>query len=133
MFIKWRTGNTNQWLDSSAGIKYQQRCRARWLQSIRPPKCPTPDYVIDIIINTFEPFILLLFTYFRDMETFIHLLKGSLGSGILAMPMAFMNAGLVFGLIATATIGFVCTYCVHILVNLLYLINDSMSYGLMKE
>lgn len=67
------------------------------------------------------------------METFIHLLKGSLGSGILAMPMAFMNAGLVFGLIATATIGFVCTYCVHILVNLLYLINDSMSYGLMKE
>jgi len=52
------------------------------------------------------------------METFIHLLKGSLGSGILAMPLAFMNAGLVFGLVATAIIGFVCTYCVHILVRL---------------
>ncbi|XP_025197685.1 proton-coupled amino acid transporter-like protein pathetic isoform X2 [Melanaphis sacchari] len=52
-----------------------------------------------------------------DMETFIHLLKGSLGSGILAMPLAFMNAGLVFGLVATAVIGFVCTYCVHILVK----------------
>lgn len=51
MFIKWRTGNTNQWLDSSAGIKYQQRCRARWLQSIRSPKCPTPYYVIDIIYS----------------------------------------------------------------------------------
>ncbi|XP_025422068.1 proton-coupled amino acid transporter-like protein pathetic isoform X2 [Sipha flava] len=52
-----------------------------------------------------------------DMETFIHLLKGSLGSGILAMPLAFMNAGLIFGLVATAIIGFVCTYCVHILVR----------------
>lgn len=55
--------------------------------------------------------------FFRDMETFIHLLKGSLGSGILAMPLAFMNAGLIFGLVATALIGFVCTYCVHILVR----------------
>ncbi|XP_050443668.1 proton-coupled amino acid transporter-like protein CG1139 isoform X3 [Adelges cooleyi] len=52
-----------------------------------------------------------------DMETFIHLLKGSLGTGILAMPLAFLNAGLVFGLVATATIGFICTYCVHILVK----------------
>lgn len=52
-----------------------------------------------------------------DTETFIHLLKGSLGSGILAMPMAFMNAGLWFGLIATLIVGAVCTYCVHILVK----------------
>lgn len=52
-----------------------------------------------------------------DMDTLIHLLKGSLGSGILAMPMAFKNAGLFFGLIATFLIGVVCTYCVHILVK----------------
>ncbi|VVC24826.1 Hypothetical protein CINCED_3A015423 [Cinara cedri] len=52
-----------------------------------------------------------------DMETFIHLLKGSLGTGILAMPLAFKNAGLLFGLVATAIIGFVCTYCIHILVK----------------
>ncbi|PSN47057.1 Proton-coupled amino acid transporter-like protein pathetic [Blattella germanica] len=50
-----------------------------------------------------------------DMDTLIHLLKGSLGSGILAMPMAFKNAGLSFGVVATFTIGFICTYCVHIL------------------
>ncbi|XP_022900024.1 proton-coupled amino acid transporter-like protein pathetic [Onthophagus taurus] len=52
-----------------------------------------------------------------DLDTLIHLLKGSLGSGILAMPVAFANAGLAFGLFATFTIGFICTYCVHILVR----------------
>ncbi|RZF38923.1 hypothetical protein LSTR_LSTR016422 [Laodelphax striatellus] len=52
-----------------------------------------------------------------DLETLIHLLKGSLGTGILAMPLAFANAGLLFGLIATFLIGFLCTYCIHVLVN----------------
>nr|XP_012146268.1 PREDICTED: proton-coupled amino acid transporter 4 isoform X3 [Megachile rotundata]XP_012146269.1 PREDICTED: proton-coupled amino acid transporter 4 isoform X3 [Megachile rotundata] len=51
------------------------------------------------------------------MDTLIHLLKGSLGTGILAMPMAFKNAGLLFGLFATFFIGAICTYCVHILVK----------------
>lgn len=52
-----------------------------------------------------------------DLDTLIHLLKGSLGSGILAMPLAFKNAGLYFGLVATFLIGIICTYCVHILVK----------------
>lgn len=52
-----------------------------------------------------------------DFETLVHLLKASLGTGILAMPLAFMNAGLLFGLIATFFIGFICTYCVHIWVK----------------
>ncbi|XP_969657.2 proton-coupled amino acid transporter-like protein pathetic isoform X2 [Tribolium castaneum] len=52
-----------------------------------------------------------------DLDTLIHLLKGSLGSGILAMPMAFANAGLFFGLFCTFAIGSICTYCVHILVK----------------
>lgn len=46
-----------------------------------------------------------------------HLLKGSLGSGILAMPLAFANAGLWFGLAAMFIVGLICTYCVHILVK----------------
>lgn len=33
------------------------------------------------------------------------------------MPMAFRNAGLYFGLIATFAIGGICTYCVHVLVK----------------
>ncbi|XP_051159956.1 proton-coupled amino acid transporter-like protein pathetic isoform X1 [Leptopilina boulardi] len=52
-----------------------------------------------------------------DWDTLVHLLKGSLGSGILAMPLAFKNAGLFVGLFATFLIGAVCTYCVHILVK----------------
>jgi amino acid permease len=35
------------------------------------------------------------------------------------MPMAFKNAGLSFGVVATFTIGFICTYCVHILVSIM--------------
>lgn len=46
-----------------------------------------------------------------------HLLKSSLGTGILAMPLAFYNAGLVFGMVGTLVVGFLCTYCVHILVK----------------
>lgn len=46
-----------------------------------------------------------------------HLLKSSLGTGILAMPMAFHNAGLVFGGVMTLVVGFLCTHCVHILVS----------------
>ncbi|XP_063546616.1 proton-coupled amino acid transporter-like protein CG1139 [Cydia strobilella] len=52
-----------------------------------------------------------------DLDTLIHLLKGSLGSGILAMPMAFLHAGLYVGLFATFLVGGICTYCVHVLVK----------------
>lgn len=55
--------------------------------------------------------------YYSDGETLIHLLKGSLGSGILSMPYAFAHAGTWFGLISTFLIGGICTYCVHILVK----------------
>lgn len=53
----------------------------------------------------------------RDSETLIHLIKGSFGSGILAMPLAFANAGSWFGLVATIAVGIICTCCVHILVK----------------
>lgn len=33
------------------------------------------------------------------------------------MPLAFMNSGLWFGLLATFAVGTICTYCVHILVK----------------
>lgn len=68
--------------------------------------------------NEYDPFA------HRDQElgtstggALAHLLKSSLGTGILAMPMAFYNAGLAFGLIGTLVVGYLCTYCVHILVR----------------
>lgn len=48
----------------------------------------------------------------------IHLLKACLGSGILAMPSAFKNAGLVLGVIGTLAAGFVCTHTVAMLVRI---------------
>ncbi|XP_050681622.1 proton-coupled amino acid transporter-like protein CG1139 [Leptidea sinapis] len=46
-----------------------------------------------------------------------HLLKASLGSGVLAMPLAFKNAGLLVGSIGTIVIGFICAHTIHILVK----------------
>ncbi|XP_049777590.1 proton-coupled amino acid transporter-like protein CG1139 [Schistocerca cancellata] len=52
-----------------------------------------------------------------DVGALMHLLKCSLGTGILAMPMAFRSAGLAVGLVGTALVGYICTHCVHILVD----------------
>lgn len=60
---------------------------------------------------------------YSDSETLIHLLKGSLGSGILSMPLAFSNAGIWFGLVATIIVGSICTYCVHILVKCAHILS----------
>lgn len=52
-----------------------------------------------------------------DCDTLTHLLKASLGTGILSMPIAFKNAGLLVGILATILVAFVCTHCAYILVK----------------
>ncbi|XP_069692152.1 proton-coupled amino acid transporter-like protein CG1139 isoform X2 [Periplaneta americana] len=52
-----------------------------------------------------------------DIGALAHLLKSSLGTGVLAMPMAFLNGGLAFSLAGTIIVGLICTHCVHILVK----------------
>ncbi|XP_077273777.1 proton-coupled amino acid transporter-like protein pathetic [Temnothorax americanus] len=52
-----------------------------------------------------------------DLGSMMHLLKSSLGTGILAMPHAIKNGGLLFGGIGTIIIGIICSHCVHILVR----------------
>ncbi|PSN31633.1 hypothetical protein C0J52_21539 [Blattella germanica] len=52
-----------------------------------------------------------------NLDTMIHLLKGNIGTGILAMPDAFKNAGLVIGTIGTLIMGIICTHCMHMLVK----------------
>ncbi|KAL0279970.1 UNVERIFIED_CONTAM: hypothetical protein PYX00_001407 [Menopon gallinae] len=52
-----------------------------------------------------------------NFETFLHLLKSLLGTGILAMPKAFFYAGWVVGVICSALIAVISTYCVHLLLR----------------
>lgn len=54
------------------------------------------------------------------MGSLAHLLKSSLGTGILAMPAAFKNSGILFGAIGTLLLGLICTHSVHILVSYFY-------------
>ncbi|EAT42636.1 AAEL005865-PA [Aedes aegypti] len=49
--------------------------------------------------------------------TLIHMIKGSLGTGIMAMPLALKNGGLIFGTIGTIVICVIYTHCVHLLVS----------------
>lgn len=60
--------------------------------------------------------------FFSNTETLLHLLKGSLGTGILAMPKAFSNSGYVVGSIGTIVIGVLCTYCIHVLLESCYVL-----------
>ncbi|XP_050442267.1 proton-coupled amino acid transporter-like protein CG1139 isoform X2 [Adelges cooleyi] len=52
-----------------------------------------------------------------NLDTMIHLLKGNIGTGILAMPDAFRNSGWLVGLVCTALLGAICTHCMHMLVR----------------
>ncbi|XP_023944341.2 proton-coupled amino acid transporter-like protein pathetic isoform X1 [Bicyclus anynana] len=52
-----------------------------------------------------------------DIRSLANLLKASLGSGILAIPLAFANAGWGVGIVGTVIIAFICGHCVHIFVN----------------
>lgn len=52
-----------------------------------------------------------------NLETFIHLLKSSLGTGILAMPKAFSYVGLAEGAVLVYAMGAFCVYGLHLLVS----------------
>lgn len=51
-----------------------------------------------------------------NMETIIHLLKGNIGIGVLTMPIAISNAGLVGGVLGMVFVAVVTIHCMHTLV-----------------
>jgi hypothetical protein len=53
-----------------------------------------------------------------NCDTLTHLLKASLGTGILSMPAAFKASGLVLGIFATIVVSIICTHCAYILVSI---------------
>ncbi|XP_032526993.1 proton-coupled amino acid transporter-like protein pathetic [Danaus plexippus] len=52
-----------------------------------------------------------------NMDTLTHLLKASLGTGILAMPKAFQCSGLLAGIFFTILVAVVCTHCAYVLIK----------------
>ncbi|KAF6025907.1 hypothetical protein EB796_015790 [Bugula neritina] len=53
----------------------------------------------------------------QNFGTIMHIIKGNLGTGVLAMPVAFSNAGILFGTVMLAVLGVICVHCMHILVK----------------
>ncbi|XKL65900.1 hypothetical protein PGB90_009320 [Kerria lacca] len=52
-----------------------------------------------------------------DIGALLHIVKSSLGAGVLAMPFAFKNAGLLIGVIGSIFIGITVTHCTTLLVD----------------
>lgn len=51
------------------------------------------------------------------LQALMHMVKGNLGTGILAMPASFSHAGLVNAAIGLPILCIVATYCVHLIIR----------------
>ena len=63
----------------------------------------------------------------RNFETIIHILKGNIGIGVLTLPRAIRNSGLIGGLIGLTAIAAICIYCMHLLVRAAHKVNYFLS------
>ncbi|XP_030571171.1 proton-coupled amino acid transporter-like protein CG1139 isoform X2 [Drosophila novamexicana] len=52
-----------------------------------------------------------------DMEALVNLIKCTFGTGILAMPRAYCNAGWLLGLISTVLVAAIVVYSLHVLID----------------
>lgn len=57
-----------------------------------------------------------------SLETLLHVMKGCLGTGVLALPEGFKNAGMVNGIFSTILIGLFNAFCLHMLIGNQYLL-----------
>lgn len=63
-------------------------------------------------------FFILINVHFSTFGAIAHILKACIGTGVLAMPAAFKNSGLIAGVIGTIFAGFVCTHTVQLIVRI---------------
>ena len=77
---------------------------------------------------------MFIFCY-RSCDAIVHLLKGNIGTGILAMPDGIKNSGLLVGTIGLVILSIFCVTCMHMLVkcaNVLSLRTNSKSLDYAK-
>ena len=58
-----------------------------------------------------------IFLILRVVQTIIHMVKGNIGAGILALPRAVSLAGLWVGCIGIAVLSLFCVTCMHLIVE----------------
>lgn len=54
---------------------------------------------------------------FSAFDTLTNLIKGNIGTGILAMPDAIKNAGMLIGIPGLVAMALICIHCMHMLVR----------------
>ena len=54
----------------------------------------------------------------------LHLVKGNIGIGVLAIPSALANAGLTLGTLGLTVIAFTTVHCMHLLGHIPHLLQD---------
>lgn len=57
-----------------------------------------------------------------NSATFVHLIKGAVGTGLLAMPKAFTHTGWLLGIFASIGVTTICTYAMLLLIHAQYVL-----------
>lgn len=69
---------------------------------------------VTVDVKNFKCYLL---HFYRYADTMLHLFRGNIGSGLLAMGDAFRNGGIIFAPIMTAILGVLCVHAQHLLVS----------------